>query len=432
MPSPSERVASPPWTGIGVVALCFVLIVISRGASESFAVFLLPLSVDLAWDRGQVTSVYAIMMIAFALASPLAGILFDRFGPRVTYGFGLSCLVLGYGTAGWLDSLWQFYLFLGVLGGVGAAAVGLVPASALIGRWFSGRLTTAMGIASSGLGFGALFFAPVAELLIAAHGWRLSYGAVALLFAGFLPLVLILPWARLARGRADSAAGPLSAATASDLASVLAPLAAAARTPAFWALAFAYLFTGFGVYSVTLQSVAFLVAQGFAPMEAAGAFGATGVMTCLGMMMVGYAADRFGAAVIATLSYVFTAMGVICLALVQVWPTWAMIAGYVICIGGTMGVRSPIIQAVAARRFAGPGLGAVIGTISIGQGLGAGGGAVAAGLLHDLTGGYGMNFVFSLASIVAAASLFWLVTDLRRAGLPQRSTAVPQERDQND
>ena len=86
-----------------------------------------------------------------------------------------------------------------------------------------------MGIASSGLGFGALFFAPVAELLIAAHGWRLSYGAVALLFAGFLPLVLILPWARLARGRADSAAGPLSAATASDLASVLAPLAAAAR-----------------------------------------------------------------------------------------------------------------------------------------------------------------------------------------------------------
>ena len=57
---------------------------------------------------------------------------------------------------------------------------------------------------------------------------------------------------------------------------------------------------------------------------------------------------------------------------------------------------------------------------------------MAAGLLHDLTGGYGMNFVFSLASIVAAASLFWLVTDLRRAGLPQRSAAVPQERDQND
>ncbi|MEC8563047.1 MAG: MFS transporter, partial [Pseudomonadota bacterium] len=106
------------------MALSFILIVISRGASESFAVFLLPLSVDLAWDRGQVTSVYAIMMIAFALASPLAGILFDRFGPRVTYGFGLSCLVLGYGATGWLDSLWQFYLFLGVLGGVGAAAVG--------------------------------------------------------------------------------------------------------------------------------------------------------------------------------------------------------------------------------------------------------------------------------------------------------------------
>jgi uncharacterized membrane protein YedE/YeeE len=46
------------------------------------------------------------------------------------------CWAPGYFIAGQLAQLWQFYLCIGLLGGLGASAIGMVPAAALISRWF--------------------------------------------------------------------------------------------------------------------------------------------------------------------------------------------------------------------------------------------------------------------------------------------------------
>ena len=102
MPSPSS-VSLRLRIGIGVVALSFILIV-TAGVSESFAVFLLPLSVDLAEGRCDLglRDHDDRLRPGFAVGRHFV----DRFGPRVTYGLG-RCLVLGYGTTGWLDSLWS-------------------------------------------------------------------------------------------------------------------------------------------------------------------------------------------------------------------------------------------------------------------------------------------------------------------------------------
>jgi hypothetical protein len=42
---------------LGVLALCLGMTALGRGAGESYAVFLLPLSGDLGWDRSSATSV---------------------------------------------------------------------------------------------------------------------------------------------------------------------------------------------------------------------------------------------------------------------------------------------------------------------------------------------------------------------------------------
>ena len=94
LPLADKRVS---WIALAVLLLCFVLVVASRGASESFAVFLLPLGVEFGWGRSELTSIYTALMISFAIASPLAGIIFDRFGARVVYGLGILMLALGYG-----------------------------------------------------------------------------------------------------------------------------------------------------------------------------------------------------------------------------------------------------------------------------------------------------------------------------------------------
>src|SRR3546814_17673409 len=89
-------------------------------------------------------------MVVTGLSGPVVGALFDRWGPRMTYGAGLLALGAGNYLAGNLDRLWQFYLCIGVLAGFGVSSMTMVTASGLISRWYRARLTTAMGVRSEG------------------------------------------------------------------------------------------------------------------------------------------------------------------------------------------------------------------------------------------------------------------------------------------
>src|SRR3569833_338777 len=76
-------------TAVIVLALCFTLAVLGRGLSESFTVFLKPISVDFGWDRAQVVSIYSLTWLISGLTAPLVGRLIDPSSPRVVYELGL-------------------------------------------------------------------------------------------------------------------------------------------------------------------------------------------------------------------------------------------------------------------------------------------------------------------------------------------------------
>lgn len=389
---------------LGVLALCFVMNALARGAGETYAVFLLPIGVETGWQRGDLTSVYSIYMAANGLASPFVGLAFDRLGPRILYVLGLLSLGAGLLLAGWMTSLWQLYLCVGLMGGLGIASLGMIPASALISRWFDRRLATAMAVASTGLGTGTLVLVPVAQLLIERDGWRTAYtwlGGGVLLAA--LPVAL-LPWSAIAAGRV----GERRDAAVSNGAGLLPAM----RERPFWALFLVFFLTAIAVYSVSLQSVAYLVERGFSPLEAAGAFGFTGVLSIAGMLATGTAADRYGNRVTATVSYLCTITGVVALFAMQTAPSFALVVVFVVFFGVSMGARGPIVSTIAATLFAGRGLGVIYGTITTGQGLGAAAGTWIAGYLHDLTGGYDAGFLLSVIFVGTGIALFWTVPEL--------------------
>src|SRR3546814_4450499 len=74
-----------------------------------------------------------------------------------------------------MSSLWQLYLSVGLMAGLGIASIGMIPASALVSRWFDRRLATAMATVSTGYGAGTLILVPLAQLLIEREGWRAAY-----------------------------------------------------------------------------------------------------------------------------------------------------------------------------------------------------------------------------------------------------------------
>jgi MFS family permease len=381
---------------------------VGRGMGETYAVFLLPLSTDLGWERAGVASVFAAFITSMGLFSPLSGHLFDRYGARFVYMSGIACLGLGYYLAGELTALWQFYLCMGVLNGFGAALIWQVPAQSLISRWFDKHLATAISFAYAGYGFGLLTLAPVAQLLIDARGWRIAYQDFGLAFLVLLPIVAILPWKRIEQGapgnprrtKAGRAEGGYS-------------LGEALKTRVFWAMFFIYFMTSMAIFGVSIQSVAYLVERGFDNLEAAGAFGAAGMLSFAGMFLTGAAADRYGRSLVATISYVLTIVGVCGLALLQLFPEKYLVLAWVIPYGLSMGARGPIITTLQATLFQGRGLGAIYGMTIMGQGVGAGISAWGGGLIYDLTGGYNLTFAISIFSALVCIALFWLVPEVR-------------------
>jgi len=159
-----------------------------RGLGDTYAVFLLPLEREFGWTRSELTSVYSIYLLVHGCTAPLVGLVFDRFGPRWVYGSGMLSLGIAFFLAGSLTALWQFYLLVGVLVGVGVSMNGMVPGSALIARWYREKLSSALGVAYSAFGIGTVLFVPLVQYLVAEYDWRQSYRIMgsALLFSSHL------------------------------------------------------------------------------------------------------------------------------------------------------------------------------------------------------------------------------------------------------
>jgi MFS family permease len=416
---------------IGVLALCFLFNFVGRGVGDTYMVFLLPLGAEFGWLRSEMTSVYSTLMITSGLAAPLGGMVFERWGPRVLYAGGLALLGTGYFLAGRLHELWQFYLCIGLLGGLGAAAVGMVPAAALISRWFRHRLTTALGLAYAGFGCGSLLIVPFAQTLIDARGWRGAYEVIGAVLLVLLPLSIALPWRRIGAGapaaavsagegqRSTNMPATSAAETSNEPRTVDAPPVAAhhAATPrpvraalhqrSFWLLVQVMFFTAVGMYLIIVQSVAYLVDIGFTPLQAAGAFGVAGMLSVVGMSSAGWLADRFGHRRAATLSFVGTTLGIALLFVMSYRSTHWLLVAYVLLFGICQGARGPLIAGLSARLFAGPGQSTIYGVIYACMSVGSGIGALLSGTLHDLTGGYRAAFLLSMVCVLLAALPFW-------------------------
>jgi len=379
-----------------------------RGLGDTYAAFLLPLEREFGWTRSQVTGVYSLYLLVNGFTAPLVGMVFDRLGPRWVYGAGMSCLGVAFFCAAGLSSLWQFYVFIGALVGLGVSLNGMVPGSALLARWYRERLSSAIGIAFSAIGVGTIVFVPLAQYLIGEYEWRAAYRILGIGLLAAVPVILLLPWKRFAAG--DPAhrqeARHRQAGAGSTPRTAL-------RTPMFWALAAVFFCTAVSMFSVVVQLVAFFVDAGFSPLTAASAYGLLGLLSAVSVMSSGFLSDRFGPLRTVSASFVGTAAGMTILLAMTLAPSGALLGLFVVLFGLCMGTRGPIVSSISARYFAGPHVATIYGSIYAANALGAACGSFMGGVLHDLTGGYRVGLAVALAFIALAATPFWAISALR-------------------
>jgi len=407
-----DTIAKPPKparVALNALALCFALSVLGRGLGESFTVFLKPIAESFGWDRAQVVSVYSLTWLAGGLMAPLVGRMFDRSGPRTVYSLGLLLLGGAFLVASRAQALWQLQLSTGLCVGIGIALIGNVPNSILLGRWFGPRLPTAMAILYSATGAGILVLLPASQLLIDRIGWRDAYQWFGIAALCLLAPLLLMPWRLFATGSPH-----VVKKTDANLNDDGWTLKSAMRHHAFWALFSTFFFTAVAMYAITAQIVAYLIDAGFPPLQAATAWGFSGVVLLFGMLGISTLDGIIGRRPSVLFSYGVSIVGIFLLWLLQYYPNYWLLTGFVICFGSMIGSRGPLITATALNIFRGERVGTIYGTISIGSGLGSGLGSWAGGLIHDWTHSYNLLFAFALVNVVLGLIPFLVVPALRR------------------
>jgi MFS transporter, OFA family, oxalate/formate antiporter len=378
-----------------LLAAAFGTFSVGAGFMHAYTVFLVTFIDVFGWSRAEVSLAYSVSQIVTGVSSPLVGWLVDRLGPSRLILMGGALLTAGLLANAGATQLWHVVLLYGVVMTLGANCLGLVVFVPLLSRHFVRNRGMAVSVVQSANGFARAFSAPVATLMISGFGWRGAY-----LAQGAFMAVLLLPLASLFRGMGQ---GGRRRVTDGEGWTVRQ----AVRTPHFWLLFAVYMFTGLGSFLVALHQLAFAVDIGFDKLYAAGVLGMGAFLSLPGVIITGTLSDYVGREISAVVTYGTSIIGVV-FALMITAPDQHLLLWLHACFFGlTWGARGPAITAKTADLFPGPNLGAILGVITIGTGLGAAGGSWLAGFVFDTTGSYRVAFTLSIVFYVAGSIAFW-------------------------
>ena len=175
-----------------IVGASFLILFLNSGVVFSFGVVFKPIAAEFGWGRGPVSLAFFINMIVFALSTSAVGRLYDHYGPKWVILICTSFVAIGLFLTSLMTSLWQFFLFYGVLVAIGFGGTSIPLIGAMTSKWFVERRGLAVSLAIAGFSMGQFVLVPAFSFLALRYGWRLSY-----VFMGLITLVVNIPLALL-------------------------------------------------------------------------------------------------------------------------------------------------------------------------------------------------------------------------------------------
>ena len=371
-----------------------------------FSLFVKPLEVDFGWGRGEIMIAFTILCIVVGLASPLAGRLVDRYGARKVIAIGALIGGLGLALLNLTHNLWYFYIGYAVIG-IGMAATGPVPATAIVSNWFNKRRGLAIGIMGVGMGAGGLALAPlIGGYLIPNFGWRVSYLVLAVLTWILIPLALFVIRTKPADMglHPDGAEAPEIAAAAEASSSTPKgfTLKMALATSPFWLITISFLLGAFSHTGIMQNQVPHLEDIGFSAATAATALGVVGLAGIIGNLSFGWLCDRMQLKYALSISLGLQLAAVIILMNIKPESSLAMIWLYAITLGLGTGAVLPTMSIFISRSFGLASYGAIFGVMTMIAMVGSATGPLMAGYMYDAMNTYHWAFIIFIALLAVA------------------------------
>jgi MFS family permease len=432
----------PFFYGWLIVASAFVTLGITYTVWYSFSVFYVALLQEFGWGRAVSAGVFSLHVVFGGLAGILTGSLVDRFGPTKVVSAGALVMVAGLVACSQMTDLGQFYLYYGIICAAGIGGTGWVPCVTMISRWFSLRLGTAIGIASSGIGVGILVMVPVSQMMIGQFGWRTAYLVLAgIMFVGILPMSLLVMRGNPAElgllrdGRAASPIGEDSLRGAAEAqrarivdhkwAGTPWTVGIATRTRRYWMLFLTMALANVTTQMIMVHQVAFLVDGGFDKMLAASIVGLVGMFSIISKASWGWVSDRLGREITWSLGLSNTVIAIALLVSTRYLSVPVVVYFYSLFFAFGYGATAPLTPAVSADLFAGRRFGSIYGTLGVANGLGSAIGSWLAGYIFDVTGSYLPAFAVGGAAAIASIAAMWAIAPRMIRLVPGRCPKCP-------
>ena len=396
-----------------VVGIAFLIMAVSWGLYSIFGIFLNPLLTEFGWTRAMTSGAFSLSLLLSGVIGIAMGELTDRFGPRLVVTLCGIFLGLGYLLMSQTSTLWQLYLFYGVIIGFGVSGI-WVPLLSSVARWFTRRRSLISGIVVSGGGIGGLAAPLVISRLIAVYDWRITYA-----IQGVVILIVMILGAQFLR-RAPEPTGQLPHGENEGKQQGLTPdtrsfsFREAIHTAQFWLLFFMFFCYGYCIFSIMVHIVPHIIDLEISAIGAANILAATGGVTVLGNFVLGGVGDRIGSRQIFIFGFILMSAVMLWLTLAtEVWMFYLFAVAFGFALGGMATSESPLI----ARLFGLRSHGLIFGVAGFGHVIGGAAGPVVTGYIFDLTLSYQIAFLICAAFGVTGLILTVALRPTKKIGL---------------
>jgi MFS family permease len=367
----------------------------------SFGVFLPVLSEALGWSRGAISLALTINLVVGGVAAFGVGALVDRYGPRWVLALAVGGAGAAYACASTTRSLWEFYLWLGILVGIGTSS-NYVLAATTVSRWFDRGRGLALGIVLTGLNLGFMAGGPTAAWLIEVVGWRAAYIWLGVMLWGItVPVTVCVgtpaPGAGVIRPGPSASRAAANPAPAPGLS-----LSDAMRDRRLWYLTTSWVLSGLIYMMLAVHIVAHARDTGADLESSAWLLTSLGLSSAAGRLAGGALADRQGAHVVVWGGFALQALAL--LGLLAGLPPAAV---YVLLalFGLGWGGADTVVAKVTPDAFGLRAIASIMSILNFGWRCGAGIGPAAAGFIHDATGSYTIAFACAAVLLLLSAVL---------------------------
>lgn len=392
------------------------------GIRTVFSVFFVALIDHFNWSRAEAAFGQSIALLAYMIMAPITGTLIDRIGPRKVILPGIILTGIGFLLCTQIQTIIHFYIFFGLMVGIGVTwGMGIAPFTVIISHWFEKKRGAANGIAGIGIGIGILLLVPVAQYFISFHGWRLAFFILAILVF-LIPLPLNAFFLRhrpeemglYPDGVPKNESLPTyekrikNWSYYSEQSQKNLSFSELVFTVRFWSVILFPAFTTFGIYTIIVHHLRYLIDQGVEKIFAASLFAAVGALTAGFRPFWGWFSDRIGREITFTIGGGCFCSGIFFLLLYQYIHSNMLLYLFVLFFSAGWGVTTPMIMSITGDIYKGKNFGLIYGIVEGVIGITGATGAWLAGYIFDHTKSYFWAFIIVIILNLVSILLVWI------------------------